>query len=322
MNSDLHPKRKRWWSEDDGEPPADNESHHHSETDAVRLEVKHLRRVVKRGDRAIKHMSETLESEKVTQKDIEVTKEILRGVSNLPGTTPSRPVSRGASTFACFECGARIPYDSVRCPQCGVLYVQDPNGVVVDEVPSDQDEAAFWIEDASVFNKGVVALVHFDTSTGIVTCLQSDGRETDWGLECHNCGAVVQFMTDRCPLCGHSFDESDTGLVGLLTGLKFDLDGDKELDCPSCGHHVVAEEGLCPICKEMIAWRNDRAADAVVLPLLDEKDVIFVHLDVWNDEIWFASKVKFRRKKKDDSIHLDVITKSDFEHEWKGLTRI
>jgi rubrerythrin len=321
MSINTPVKKRRWWSKE-CDSSADEFDNDGGNAGFSLQEVKHLRRVVRRGEKALRHRSEALQAEEVTEREIEITHEVLRGISSPRVIPPARSATAEIATFSCFECGAKIPLGSARCPECGVLYIGDPKGEVIDEVPSAREARTIDAEHVDIFKRESVAFVHFDMTTGVVTCLQKDGDESDWGLECDNCGTVTQFLTDRCPLCGHSFDEGDTGLVGLLTGLKFDLDGDKELDCPSCGQHVVVEAGRCPACKEIIGYKNDRAPDAAVLSILKDKDVIFVHLDVQNDAIWFARKVKFRKRKEDETIHLEVVTKDSFDREWKSLARI
>ncbi|HEX9908014.1 MAG TPA: hypothetical protein VGB78_06040 [Thermoplasmata archaeon] len=314
--------KKKHLLPDDAESPAVEYDRHRPKAGTVRVEVKHLRRVVKRGERALKHMSEALEPEKMTERDLSITKEVLSRALNAQVPVSAKSRIRDVHTFTCFECGARIPSDSVRCPKCDVLYIKDPKGEAIDESVAHEDGTTVGPEDTAIFKVGVMAFAHIDMTTGVITCLKTDGYEADCGLECGNCGAVTLFGTDRCPLCGHDFDEDDAGLVCLFKGLKFDLDGDKELDCPSCGNHVVADRGVCPACKEVVGIRNDRAPDAAVLPLLNEKDVVFVHLDARNDDLWFARKVKFKKKMNDQVIHLESVTKSYSDYSWQSLARI
>lgn len=319
MNTEIPAKKKHWWSP---ESTADEPEEDTPKVETVKREVKHLRRITKRGEMAIGHMSETLEREKFTQKDLDITREVLGGISETPIVVPPKVASPAVPSFGCFECGTRIPRDSERCPNCGIQYVKDPKNEAVDVTIVSDDRALSDAEAAGVFAQKSMSFAHFDLKSGVVTCLRTDGEETDFGLECHNCGATTQFGTDKCPLCGHSFDEWDTGLVGLLDGLKFDLDDDKELDCPLCGEHVVVESGKCPSCKEVITYRSKNSPDIVVQPLLTEKDVVFVHFDVLNDDLWFATKVRPKKTAEVRTFHLDSISKDGFEHDWKSLARI
>ena len=321
MNIEYPAKKKHWWS-DDNDSTADEHEDDRPKQEVVRREVKHLRRITKRGEKALGHMSEALERERVTEKDLDITKEVLGGITKTPNQEPPKAATPTVPLFGCFECGARIPRDSVRCPECGILYVQDPKDEALDVSFAAKEQTLADGEGRAVFADRSMSFAHFDIKSGMMTCLQTDGEETDFGLECHNCGALTQFGTDKCPLCHHSFDEWDTGLIGLLDGLKFDLDEDKELNCPMCGEHVVVDGGRCPSCKETITYRSKNSPDAVVQPLLKEKDVIFVHLDVVNDDLWFATKVRPRKVNDTQSYHLDSISKPGFEHEWKSLARI
>jgi rubrerythrin len=312
-------KRKHWWSNDS---PADEHDEDRPKTATVTQEVKHLRRVIKRGEKALKHRSEALENEKVTDKELEITREVLEGIPVPPRPSPAVAAVPRIPSFNCFSCGERIPRDSVRCPGCSVLYVQDPTGEAVDESQEPSSEPPLGDECVGIVKEGTTWFVHFDPTSSVVTYLRTDEEDTDFGLECRNCGTVTQFDADRCPVCGHSFDDADTGLVGLLEGLKFDLDNDKELDCPSCGEHIVVESGRCPSCKEMIRYSNPRSGDAGVIPVLRESDIVFVHLDAWNGDLWFAQKMKLRKADRTESVHLDSVSKVAFEHDWQSLARI
>jgi RNA polymerase subunit RPABC4/transcription elongation factor Spt4 len=288
----------------------------------IKREVKHIRRVTKRGEKSLAHGSEAFETHVLSEKDIEITREVIQGVFHESSNAPTHTAIAETPSFKCFGCGARIPKDPVRCPECGVKYVNDPLGEAVDENLEDTAMAPSELLARGILKEGSISFAHFDVSSGIVTYLQSDEEETDYGLECHGCGAVTQFGTDRCPLCGRSFDEDDTGLVGILAGLKFDLDCDNELDCPSCGEHVVADGGRCPSCKEIINLRSSHIQDAGVLTVLNERNIVFVHLDVWNGDLWFARKMEWRKTGDTESVHLESISRVGFEHDWQSLARM
>lgn len=317
-NKHLTDKKKHRWFRDD---TADEHDEAEPKIITVKQEVRHLRRVAKRGEKALRHMSDSFKEE-VTEKGLEITREILESVAKSPGPPPPAEKTPAVPAFSCLKCAAKIPKDSVRCPECDVLYVQDPKGIAVDESVVRAEEIALPDDGKGIVDSDTTAFAHFDTSSGVLTCLQSDDIEADFGLECRNCNTVTQFGTDRCPICGHDFDEWDTGLVSLLDGLKFDLDDDRELDCPSCGEHVLAENGMCPSCKEIIRSSNLRSTDARVLPIFQEKDLVFVHLDVANGDFWFARKLKGRKIADTQSVHLDSIGKGGFNQDWKSLARI
>lgn len=316
MRADTPSRKKRRWPLDS---TADEQLEGHPDVVTEKRKVRHLRRISKRGEKALRHMSESLQKDSVSEKELEITRQVVEGVSNPP---PPETAVPEVPTFTCFQCGTRIPMDSSRCPNCRILYVRDLKGEAIEEVPTPKDETLINDGRAEAFKGDAMSFANFDVVTGVVTCLRAEEGETDFGLECQNCGAVTQFGTDRCPLCGHSFDEWDTGLVGLLEGLKFDLDEDMELDCPVCGEHVVIDNDRCPSCKEKIAPVNRRDPNAVVLTILKEKDVLFVHLDVLGEDLRFAQKMMFRKTSEIPAIHLDSVGKSGFDHEWKSLARI
>jgi len=211
----------------------------------------------------------------------------------------------GRPSFPCANCGAVIPEGSVRCPSCNILYVDDLAGDSSEIDPDPTPEEV--LEGDTILENGSMAFVHFGIDTGKVTCLQMDQETSDFGLECSNCGVVSEFCTSKCPLCGHGFGRDDPGLVALLEGLKFDLDGDAELDCPSCGEHVKTEGQSCPSCNEFInppASHNDTTG---VLTILKDRDVVFVHLDVQSGDLSFASRTGADVKPEQQRVHLDSI---------------
>lgn len=310
-------KKKHRWFRGSSTDELDDET---SKVVTKKIEVIHLRRVMKRGERAVRHRSETLARDKVSERDLEITKEVIENISRPPPLTEAAVAK--VLTFDCFECGRPIPFDTIRCPKCGILYVRDPRDIALDETVAARDDASFENGDDRLMEDGAASFVHFTPIRGEVTCLENDEGESDFGLECQSCGTVTQLGVDRCPICGHDFEEEDTGLMHLLEGLKFDLDYDKELDCPSCGEHVVVENARCPSCGEPISFRFARSQDAAVQPVLKERDVLFVHLDVISGDLHFAKKVRFKKTSAVQSMRLDTISNSGFEHDWQSLARI
>jgi hypothetical protein len=82
----------------------------------------------------------------------------------------------------------------------------------------------------------------------------------------------------------------DDGLVGLLMGLKFDPDNDPNLNCPSCGEGIAIDKGQCPNCHELIRAKDPHAFEARVLPVIEARNVVYVHLDVANGSLRFVQK--------------------------------
>ncbi len=319
MYADSETRKKHWWSLDSSEE-LEHEGHLH--VVAEKHEVKHLRRIVKRGEKALRHMSEALEVDAATEKELDITRDVVMGVTG--PCQPSQEGTPGADfpRFVCIACGFSMPLGQDRCPNCRTLYVNDPEDKAVDEDGHEDSGALLDGERVEVVKEMATSFSHFDVASGVFTCLKAETGESDFGLECHNCGAVTQFGADKCPLCGHRFDEWDTGLVGLLEGLKFDLDDDTELECPVCGEHVLANDGRCPSCREIVAYLDRHNPDVAVRTILKEKDVIFVHLDVSDEDIRFATKVRFQKVQDDQTVRLESIGKDGFDREWKGLARI
>lgn len=286
------------------------------------VEVVKVRRVVKRGEKAVRHGSEMLEREKVSDRDLEITRKVVEQVAHpqVPVTPENKAQRR--DMFKCLECGALVPTDSVRCPRCEVLYVSDPTNSAMDEEDEYEEVSVKTDGGPDLIGEDSASFVHFCPINGEVTCLENEEGEADFGLECQSCGTVTQLGVERCPICGHDFEEEDTGLMHLLEGLKFDLDEDKELDCPACGEHVVVKDTVCPACNEPICYRFSRSREVAVVPALKEKDILFVHLDVMNGDLHFAKKVRFRKTSTVESVHLESITKDAFEHDWHSLARI
>ena len=82
----------------------------------------------------------------------------------------------------------------------------------------------------------------------------------------------------------------DEGLVGLLMGMKFDRDNDSSLNCPSCGEDISIEKGLCQKCHELIRAKDPHSFEARVLPVIEDKNVVYVHLDVTTGAFTFVRK--------------------------------
>lgn len=266
--------------------------------------LRRQRKLVRPGDGATAHGPETTEKDQHSDKESATSEVIEKGVTNEPAGVIPMAASEQPN-FACIECGAAIPIGSVRCPSCNILYVDDPAG---ESGEADHDSTTEdGLKGDTILNDKSMAFVHFGVDTGRVTCLQMDQNESEFGLECGNCGVVSEFCTSRCPVCGHDFNEDDTGLVALLEGFKFDLDGDGELDCPSCGEHVKIDGQNCPSCREFINPPTSHNDAAGVLNILKDRNVVFVHLDVLNGDLSFASKFGADAQPEQQRVHLETI---------------
>ncbi len=316
MKSDV--PKKRWKLFGD---PAQDEDTTEESTPTVKVEVKHLRRVVKLKPRARRHGSEAFQ-EQVTQEDLKITQEVMGSLDSLQ-SAPEETDEDAIGTFACFECGEEIEMYTERCPKCGVLYIVDPTGGAAQDDPEPDGTETLGYDDVErLVKEGTASCIHLEVTSGKIHYLSKDEEDPDFGLECHNCGAVIQFGTDRCPMCGKEFE--DEGLLSLLDGLKFDPDNDGQMECPSCGEHIDLDNGLCPKCHELIRARDPQGLEARVLPLLDAKNIIFVHLDAASGELQFVQKFVRRKTVVDTGIHLESLGSDTFQtgREWKGLQRI
>lgn len=285
-----------------------------AKTMTVKQETKKLRRVMKTGKMARKHGSEAFKAPALTQKDVQITEQVMESV------TPSAPFApSGDDTFACVQCGAMIPKDVERCPVCQALYVKD----VSDEALDEAEEAEIALEDdaESFMANEATPCIHFDADTGTISYLESDDSDPDYMLECSHCGTAIQFNTDRCPICGTKLDVVDTGIVGLFTDMEFGReDPEEEMDCPLCGEHVTLVQGSCPACHEKV---EGSGSVEKVKPVVRGDNVVFMHLDVESGELNYLQRLAKKLGFEQMTVHLDGIGRgSGFEKDWKSLSRI
>lgn len=283
-------------------------------TITVKEEKKKIRRVVKTGKMARKHGSEAFQALAMTEKDIKITEQVMEGIA------PSAPTpSKSEETFACIECGARIPTSADRCPHCHSLYLKDVSDEDIEE--AEAAEETLDQEADEFLATGATPCIHFDAETGTVSYLENDDSDPDFVLECSHCGTEVQFNTDRCPICGTKLEVSDTGIVGLFADMEFaKADSREGLDCPLCGEHVTLVEGKCPACGEKV-----EGADAAekIDPVIHGENVVFLHLDVETGELNYLQRLAKRLGFEQMTVHLDGIGRGGgFEQDWKSLSRI
>lgn len=285
----------------------------------VREEKKHIRRVVKARPMTRKHLSEALEAPKVTEEEIKITEQVIKSIA--PVTPPALKRS-DVSTFECVQCGANVPADADRCPVCHVLYVRGIADEDVDKLESAAE--SLEAEDEKVVDEEDIPVVHFNPESGVISYLEKDDRDPEFVMECSYCGTIVEFDTDRCPICGKKFDTSDTGLVSLFTDMEIDPECTGEIDCPFCGERVVPMDGVCPACGEEVHPSNPKDPSMKVSPVIHADNVVFMHLDVGSGEVNYLQRLANRQGYEQLSVQLEGIGRGGFEHEndWKSLSRI
>lgn len=190
-------------------------------------------------------------------------------------------------SFECFQCGARVPYSSDRCPSCRSYYIKGLRPTDVDELLRAEE---MLDPDMGDFIESLASpVLHFDAETGIVRFMDSPGA-CKTGLECASCGTVIELSTDACPMCGHQLSQPDLGLIGVLDGSEFDPGRLLDVDCPFCGERVTLEHGRCPACKEILDRGGRSEPASKVLPVLRLSGVVFLRLDVDSGEICFLRR--------------------------------
>lgn len=283
----------------------------------VREEKKSLRRVVKPKPKSVKHMADTLEHEKISDKDLEITTAVLENIVSAPEAP--RPAQRPKG-FACYECGALVPEGALRCPKCNVMYV----GNISDDDHDAFDEAAEELAaDLEEFlNKEGSPVLHFDTESGVISYLGDGKGEADFVCECSHCGTLVAFDTDKCPICGTRLETGDTGLVGLFHESEFASDADDEMDCPHCGEHGKLHGGKCKKCKGQVYPADPKDPTSRVVPVVRGDNVVFLHLDVESGELNYLQRLASKYGLEHVTVALEGIGKASFEQDWKSLQRI
>ena len=293
----------------------------------VREEKKTLVRVVKAKPKAVKHRSDALQRTTVSDEEMKVTEEVVQRATSAPGGSQNRP-SKGRGpprqkTFECPECGAHIPENIEMCPICHVKYLRDICPEALAELDKAMSEATRSYGDLiEIKDLDSMPVLHFDTVDGLMNYLEQDDEESEFMLECPQCSAVVQLDEERCPVCGTTLEPSDVGILSLLRGLDFNSEDLSELECPQCGEHVTLENGVCPVCEAMICDPEGSGDDKKLVPVIGNDNVVFIHMDLEKGDLNFIQKHLGKITPDHVSIQLDKISSSDFDHEWKGLSRI
>jgi len=286
----------------------------------VKEEKKRVKRVVKTKARSRKHMSEAMDAPKMSSKDLEITTEIMNGISNAP--EERKAPEPAIPTFPCFQCGSPVPESAERCPGCGTLYVREFKEEDLEKTAPAVGE--FSMEFEEVVSRSNVPCIHFNPETGVINYLENDNRAPDIEVECTNCGTLIGFDAERCPICGTKFETADTGLVSLFSGMEFDKDCSGEFECPLCGEKVELNKGKCPSCGEVVHENNPKDPDRNVEPVIHNENVVFLHLDVASGKVNYVQKLARKLGFEQVSVKLDGIGKCSFDQatDWKSLSRI
>lgn len=277
-------------------------------------------RVLKHKPMFKKDISDDLQAESMSPKDISITSEVLQGVLRTAPATREKP--REAHGFKCFECGAQVPLDADHCPKCQVLYLKDVKNEWLDTAEEERDDK---LDEARQIPVKETAWIHFSPESGTISYIENKENEPGIELECGNCGTIVEFEAERCPICGERFQKVDTGLVGLFCDMDLDdKDRTSEIDCPFCGEHILPKEGVCTKCHEHVQVSGPKDVANKVIPLIKELNVVFLHLDIESGEIEYMRKLARSRSLEHTTIQLESVGVDRFDSgkEWKGLSRI
>lgn len=295
----------------------------------LKVEKNVKRKVLKLGKMARHHASEAFEPDKVTRKDMEITREVVEGVQGSPEepvTDKPVPFAEPAApeTFICVQCGANVPVGAENCPSCECHYVSN----VSEEQLRDLEDAEREVREETLPDAGgmigrkEVPCVHFNAEEGTVSYLQDDHETANVSAVCSNCDTEIEFDVDRCPICGTKLTKMENGLVGLVDGIEFDNDDSPEMECPFCGEHVVLADGICPSCKETVQPAGNGGQSEKVDPVIHMDNVVFLHLDVSTGEVNYLQRLARNRGFEQVTVKLDGIGHGGFDKDWKSLSRV
>ncbi len=157
---------------------------------------------------------------------------------------------------------------------------------------------------------------------GVISFAEGDEIFIDFAVECTNCGTMIEYLTDRCPMCGKRFNVADTGLVSLFCDMDFDTDRAAEIDCPVCGVRIRPVRNKCPDCGEPIGFTGSHDPGIKVDPIVHDENVVFVHLDVESGEVNCLQRVENGSGFEHLSVHVETIGQGEFEHAHRGVSRM
>jgi len=157
---------------------------------------------------------------------------------------------------------------------------------------------------------------------GVISFVEGDEICIDFATECANCGTLIEFFTDRCPICGKKFEVAHTGLVSLFSDMNFDTDRAAEIDCPVCGEKIRPSRGKCPECREPIGFASPDDPGVKVDPIVHDDNVVFVHLDVESGEVNCLQRVENSSGLERLLVHLETIGQGEFDRGRRGVSRM
>ncbi len=297
----------------------------------VRIRVQRVvkKRVLRMGEKGRRHGSEAFEATGVTSKNIEITREVIEGVTSghlqkAATDAPQHQVVPEPGAFTCGHCGAAVPVGSDRCPACDTLFLND----ISDEELKALEEAERAVQtelspdSAQIVEKAKAPCVHFDARTGSINYLQIDSDPPNISIECGNCGTEIAFDAERCPICGCRLEGSKAGIAGLFTGMEFDKVEFGQMNCPMCGELVTVKDGSCPVCHEQVACNDAEGSCERLDPIIHTDNVVFLHLDVSSGEVNYLQKITRDRALSQTTVRLEEIGRSGFDRDWKSLSRV
>lgn len=227
-----------------------------------------------------------------------------RRTKRTPGKAPGKRTKGPAgASFRCCQCDAVVGSDSDRCPGCGAFYIRGLKDEDVDEL----SRAELLSEEPSVdfVEAHRSSTVQFDADIDIMSLLDDGITDPGFVSECSHCGTVVELSTSRCPICGTPMEHLKVGLVDMFTGMEFDPEPFDDADCPYCGEHVRPRAGDCPSCGKAIGFKSRRDPDMKVKPVLRDRDVVFIHLDIDTGDISVLRRDRTRHRYDQGLLHLN-----------------
>ncbi len=237
-----------------------------------------------------------------------------------PSERAKRPTrSSAGASFSCFQCGAKVSYDSDRCPKCRSSYIKGLKEEDVDELLKAEKALDEPFVDFVEAHGSTV--VHFDADISMMNLLDDEGADPGFVSECSNCGTVVEINTSRCPMCGSALEHLNVGLVDMFADMEFDPQPSEDADCPYCGEHVTLRSGDCPSCGKTVGFKDAHDPALKVSPVLKARDVVFLHLDIATGEIDILKRNTARHCYDQMSLHLNGAGNGEAAKGRSGLSR-
>jgi hypothetical protein len=146
------------------------------------------------------------------------------------------------------------------------------------------------------------------------------GPAKPFECECSHCGTIIEFDSDRCPVCGAQLDDGDTSIVHLFEGMDFDGDSLIEADCPYCSDHVSLMSGKCTSCGKEVLTEDPGDPDKKVTPVVRGDNVVFPHPDVETGELNYLQKMH-KMGMQSVTLHIEGSGREECGDDSHGLSR-